>query len=163
MGTAVRAPQMLLTVNQTASATGIPPHEVRRLIAAGLLPSVRLSPRRVRVLRAALEVWLEEQNERALARGYEVTLMNAQARPPGQACAATTVPTLPAPGIDRATVERAAEAIADGDTGYALALLVGALESDGPLPPRCGVCGHTPFRLRARAYLVGTPSERGEP
>jgi excisionase family DNA binding protein len=58
----------LLDVKETAAAIRRPESEVRGLIAAGVLPAVKLSPRRVRVPRAALERWLEEQTERALGR-----------------------------------------------------------------------------------------------
>ena len=57
---------VLLNVAQTASALAISEDAARRMIADGVLPSVRLSPRRLRVPRAALEIWLQEQAERAL-------------------------------------------------------------------------------------------------
>ena len=57
---------ILLTIDETAVALGRPAHEVRRLISDGVIPAVKLSPRRTRIPRAALEAWLDEQSERAL-------------------------------------------------------------------------------------------------
>lgn len=38
-----------LTIDQTADAAGVTPKTVRRWIAAGILPAVRLGPRLVRI------------------------------------------------------------------------------------------------------------------
>jgi excisionase family DNA binding protein len=50
----------LLSVQQAAEVLGIDHQRVRRLIREGHLPAVKLSPRKTRIPREALEVWLEE-------------------------------------------------------------------------------------------------------
>jgi excisionase family DNA binding protein len=62
----VLADRVLLSVDDVALALGITRDGARRLIVDGVIPHVRLSPRRVRVPRAALEAWLQAQAERAL-------------------------------------------------------------------------------------------------
>ncbi len=60
------AEQALLTVPEVAAQLGMNPRHVYRLIDEGRLPAVRLSERRLRVPRAALEAWLQVQTNRAV-------------------------------------------------------------------------------------------------
>lgn len=51
----------LLTIPEVATILGVSRERCYRLAAEGRIPSVRLSPRRIRVPRAALEAWLAEE------------------------------------------------------------------------------------------------------
>lgn len=50
----------ILTIEQTAALLGIEKHHVSKLIASGIIPSIRLSPRVVRVPLWLLRRRLEE-------------------------------------------------------------------------------------------------------
>jgi excisionase family DNA binding protein len=50
----------ILTIDETAKLLKLDSHHVRKLIASGLIPSVRLSPRIIRVPRWLLLKRLEE-------------------------------------------------------------------------------------------------------
>jgi excisionase family DNA binding protein len=60
------AERPLLTVPEVATELGVSTRHVYRLIAEGRLPAVRLSERRLRVPRAALDAWLRVQTDRAV-------------------------------------------------------------------------------------------------
>jgi excisionase family DNA binding protein len=62
-----------MTIPEVASVLGYSRRQTYRLIARGVLPSVRVSGGALRVPRAALDAWLEVQAERA------VTAMKARA------------------------------------------------------------------------------------
>jgi excisionase family DNA binding protein len=62
----IEAP-MLLTIREVARLIGVSVPRTYEMVAAGVLPSVRLSARRLRVPRHALEAWIDEQTEKALA------------------------------------------------------------------------------------------------
>lgn len=57
----------LLTIPEVAEILGVSAVGAYQMAAAGEIPSVRLSPRRIRVPRAALDLWLAGQAQRALA------------------------------------------------------------------------------------------------
>jgi excisionase family DNA binding protein len=58
--------ELLLTVKEAAEALGLSEVTVRRLIADKAIPAVKLSPRRIRIPRAALEQWLDLLSDEAL-------------------------------------------------------------------------------------------------
>jgi excisionase family DNA binding protein len=60
------AARPLLTVPEVAAELGTSPRHVYRLIGEARLPAVRLSERRLRVPRAALDAWLQVQTDRAV-------------------------------------------------------------------------------------------------
>jgi excisionase family DNA binding protein len=60
------AERPLLTVHQVADELGVSRQHVYRLIAEGRLPAVRLSERRLRIPRPALDAWLQLQADRAV-------------------------------------------------------------------------------------------------
>jgi excisionase family DNA binding protein len=64
--TKAEARSPLLTVPEVAAHLGVSRQHVYRLISEGRLPAVRLSERRLRVPRPALEAWLQMQANRAV-------------------------------------------------------------------------------------------------
>jgi excisionase family DNA binding protein len=64
--TTAQSTNPFLTIPEVAAILGCSPMRAYQLAADGVFPSVRLTPRRIRVPRDALDRWLEEQNERAL-------------------------------------------------------------------------------------------------
>jgi excisionase family DNA binding protein len=56
-----------LSVADVARVLGISTPRAYQLAAEGRFPSLRLSPRRIRIPRAAFQQWLEAQTELALA------------------------------------------------------------------------------------------------
>jgi excisionase family DNA binding protein len=58
---------VFLTVAEVAARLGVSPARVYQLIAAGVVPAVRLSPRRVRIPRAAFAAWAAAWSAEALA------------------------------------------------------------------------------------------------
>lgn len=67
--TSVTETEPLLTVAETAAMLGVPRQRCYELIARGGIPSVRLSARRIRIPRAALDAWIAEQAAASLRRG----------------------------------------------------------------------------------------------
>jgi excisionase family DNA binding protein len=55
------AARPLLTIGETAEKLSISETTVRRLIGAGILPAVRVSPGAIRVEAGELDEWLEER------------------------------------------------------------------------------------------------------
>jgi excisionase family DNA binding protein len=62
-----RAESPFLTIAEVAELLGVARVRAYEMAAAGAFPAIRLSPRRIRVPRAAFEEWLRTQSERALA------------------------------------------------------------------------------------------------
>lgn len=56
--------QVMLTVEQAARLLAISKPKAYQLVAAGVIPSVRLGPRCTRISRAALEEWAKSATER---------------------------------------------------------------------------------------------------
>ena len=56
-----------MTVDEVGALLNLTPARVYQLARAGLIPTVRLTPGRIRVPRAAFDRWLEQQNAKALA------------------------------------------------------------------------------------------------
>lgn len=63
--------ERFLTIPEVAGLIGASVERTYQMAAQGRLPAVRLSPRRIRVPREALDRWIAEQNERALANVRE--------------------------------------------------------------------------------------------
>jgi excisionase family DNA binding protein len=59
---------ILLTAERVGQLIGVSRGRVYQMIEEGALPGIKLSSRRVRVPRIALERWLATQVERSLAR-----------------------------------------------------------------------------------------------
>lgn len=55
----------LLRPGDLVETLGVSRGQIYNLIAAGVIPSVVLGPRSIRIPRAAFEHWLEEQNRKA--------------------------------------------------------------------------------------------------
>ena len=66
---------VFLTVGSVAALIGVPKGRVYDLIDAGVIPAVRLSPRRIRVPKRAFEVWIAGQSDKALASVADVVGM----------------------------------------------------------------------------------------
>ena len=58
---------VFLTVAEVAARLDMTPARVYQLIAAGVVPAVRLSPRRLHIPRAAFAAWLAAWTAEALA------------------------------------------------------------------------------------------------
>jgi excisionase family DNA binding protein len=56
-----------LSVSEVAKLLGVSPGRAYQLLSSQAIPCIRLSPRRIRVPRAALEQWIAMQTEKALA------------------------------------------------------------------------------------------------
>ena len=56
-----------MTIPEVARILGVSDVRAYQMAAAGGFPSVRLSPRRLRVPRAAFRTWLDDQSALALA------------------------------------------------------------------------------------------------
>jgi excisionase family DNA binding protein len=56
-----------LTIREVAALLGVSPARAYAMASMRTFPTVRLSPRRIRVPRAAFETWIANQSARALA------------------------------------------------------------------------------------------------
>lgn len=59
-------PEPLLRVRDVAEILGVSKVRVYQLIDEGRIPAVRISPRSIRVPRAAFDAWVSAQNERSV-------------------------------------------------------------------------------------------------
>ena len=66
-----------MTIREVAGVLGYSRQHTYRLVAQGLLPSVRTSERTIRIPRAAFEAWLEVQAERAVSAMSGLWLVSA--------------------------------------------------------------------------------------
>jgi excisionase family DNA binding protein len=73
------SPPRLLTVSEVAAELGLSRQRTYALIAEGLIPAVRISPRRVRIPSDAWEAWHAAHAERAVDNLARATALVQQA------------------------------------------------------------------------------------